>query len=259
MQTIIWAIGTMFVLTLLISFLPLGYTLKGKLLLVLTSFILSLGALAAVSIFPLWQTSLMLLALIFFVAYFMNNRMGTLLFNNDSVFEDEFVEITETPENVYKIESLRDVNLMDNNEDLVLPVSSDINLETAPVITVIEEKIIEGVSEMNDEDISFLLERNTDEDVIVPIEDHKLENGYLSEIESLLEVESAKDHKDLPEEIHNQSPIVLKDIDIDKQEEKHEPLDDSFFDFLLAQKEVAAERDDILEVIEHKEKVSLQK
>lgn len=261
MASVLWAIGATAILILFITFLPLCFTIKGKLMLPFVSFVLSLGGLAAISIFTLWQTALMLFALVFFASYFMNNRIGTLIFHNGPVIEDEYDEELKTPDTVYEIESLSDINLIDNNEDLALPVSSDSNLEKvtmtelspAPIMNSIEEAI-DDVPEINDEDISFLLERNTEEVVYDQFEVTNIENGYLSDIESLLELESKQ------EDLLEFSPIkveVKKPAQLDEEED--EPLDDSLFDFLLAKKEVAADRDEFLNEIETKEKVSLQK
>jgi hypothetical protein len=247
---------------LIISFLPLGYTLKGKFLLVLTSFILSLGGLASVSIFPLWQTSLMLFALIFFAVYFINNRMGSFVFKEIPVYEEVFEGEFEKPETDYiELESLKDVNVVDIDGELSLTDISyknkeketAIELSPSPVISSIEE-LTDNESETIDEDISFLLERNTEEAVNEQIEVTNLDNGYLSDIESLLELESEQ------ENLHELSPIIVKDKFTEQlDEDEEEPLNDSLFDFLLAQKEVTADRDEILDEIETKEKVSLQK
>ncbi|WP_066063784.1 hypothetical protein [Neobacillus soli] len=256
MQTIIWAIGSMAVLMLIISFLSLGYTLKGKLFVVLASFILSLGGLASVSIFPLWQTALMLFALIIFVAYFMNNRMGTLILKEDFAFEEVFEDEIESAEPVYDIESLENVNLVKIDEELAdasyinLDSSSD---ENQSLMIADSEEIIDNETEVIDEDISFLLERNTDLEVNEQIEETTLDKGYLSDIESLLEIESE-------EKAEGNQEDMLEEIQVLSSTEVNEPLDDSLFDFLLAQKEVAAERDDgTLEEIETKKKVVLQK
>lgn len=260
MASVLWAIGATAILILFITFLPLGFTIKGKLILPFVSFVLSLGGLATLSIFTLWQTALMLFALVFFASYFMNNRIGTLIFHNGSVFEDVYDEELKTPDTMYEIESLRDVNLIDNNEDLALPVSSDINLEKvaetelspAPIMNSIEETI-NDITEINDEDISFLQERNTEVVVYDQSEVTNGENGYLSDIESLIELESKQ------EDLLELSPIIVevkKPAQLDVEED--EPLDDSLFDFLLAQKEVAADRD-ILNEIEPKNKVNLKK
>ncbi|MEH7375653.1 hypothetical protein [Neobacillus drentensis] len=257
MQMILWAISSMIVLMLIISFLPLGYSFKGKFLLVLTSFILSLGGLAAISIVPLWETALMLFALIFFVAYFMNNRFGSLLSKENHAFGEDFDEEFDSHETVYEIESLKDVNLV------ALPISSNINLEKdtvselspSPVMSNIEAKT-NNEDETIDEDISFFLERNTEVDEYEQIENKNIENDYVLDIESLLEIEEKMVQEDLLEEIHELSPIkVEKKLPTSLYEEE----DNSLFDFLLAQKEVAADRDDVLDKIEPKEKVSLQK
>ncbi|MBT2727061.1 hypothetical protein J7E63_08935 [Bacillus sp. ISL-75] len=266
MQTIIWAISSMVILMLIIFFLPLGYTLKGKFLLVLTSFILSLGGLAAISIVPLWETTLMLFALIFFVAYFINNRLGALISKESSVFGEDLDDEFEHHEPVYKKESLKDVNLVKIDEELTLPISSNIDLgkdtvselSPSPVMTNIKETTA-NESETIDDDISFFLERNTEVDVPEQMENKNMENDYVLDIESLLEIEEKTVQENLDEEIHELSPIkVDKSFPIQLNEEE-EPLDDSLFDFLLAQKEVASERDDILDEIVPKEKVSLQK
>ncbi|MEY2192664.1 hypothetical protein AB7942_07965 [Neobacillus sp. BF23-41] len=263
MQMIIWAISSMVILMLIISFLPLGYTLKGKFFLVLTSFILSLGGLAAVSIFPLLETALMLFALIFFVAYFMNSRLGTLLSKENNVFGDDFDDEFESHESVYEKESVKDVNLVKIDEDLASPISSNTNLEkdtvtelsSYPVMSDSVEKT-DNEAETIDEDISFFLERNTEVDVYEQMEDKNMENGYVLDIESFLEIEEKMVQEHLLEEIHELSPIkVEKKLPTYLEEEE----DDSLFDFLLAQKEVAANRDDILDEIEPKEKVILQK
>jgi hypothetical protein len=63
----------------------------------------------------------------------------------------------------------------------------------------------------------------------------------------------------LLEEIHELSPIKVEKKFPVQLDEEEEPIDDSLFDFLLVQKEIASERDDILDEIVPKEKVSLQK
>ena len=73
------------------------------------------------------------------------------------------------------------------------------------------------------------------------------------EAKSLLELESKQ------EDLLELSPIIVEDKLPAQLDEEKEPLDDSLFDFLLAQKEVTADRDEILDEIETKEKVSLQK
>ncbi len=344
MQTIIWAIASMLVLTLIISFLPLGYTLKGKSFVVLASFLVALGGLAAVSTFPLWQTALIIFALVFFVAYFMNNRLGSLLYNGNPEVDHLIDEKLEDYKSVYELEGLEDSHLNEIDGDSLLIVSSNIKLEKetvndqSPLITStiideemdnsmelndiegsflqdrdstvqeteqmkedtnqengylaeieglleIEEKTValeENVLEANgdlpiiligkgttivnepatiDEDLSFLLERDSKDEVIENIAaETNQENGYLAEIESLLEFEEKDeveantgtlDDDDVLEEITVLPTIVVEEkaavpiVDEDF-------LDDTLFDFLLAKKEVAVDREEQFEKKETK-------
>jgi hypothetical protein len=260
---IIWAISSMAILMLIIYFLPLGYTLKGKLLLVLISFILSLGGLGAVSIIPMWETALMLLALVFFAAYFMNNRLGSVLFQESPVYEEQMDEKYET---YYEVENLKDGNLVEFNNALPLPDTDHHNIEdtdTELTPSRVLSKIEDGNDNLHDSidmDISFLLERDTEVDSITQMDDKNEENDYLSHIESLLELESKTVKLDSLEETLELSPILGADRSGAEFEEDEQKLsDDSLFDFLLAKKEIALDRAENLEVIEPKEKVSLQK
>ena len=261
MQSMIWAIGSMGVLMLIISFLPLGYTLKGKLLVVLTSFLLSLCGLAAVSILPLWETALILFALVFFAAYFMNKRFGTILLIGNSEFKelnddnDEFLN----NELSHKIEIREEENLVEIDEHLSLPVS--LNLEKAIVSEVNPSLVmleLEGeksrIHETPNEDISLFLEREFEENLTSEMDDKNFKDDYLSDIESLIDFETAKE---VIFEVRNDSSLK----EIEKVSEQiasdEEPLDDTLFDFLLASKEVAAVRE--TEEVKTKEKISLQK
>ncbi|WHY76355.1 hypothetical protein QNH20_19845 [Neobacillus sp. WH10] len=266
METMIWAIGSMVALMLIISFLPLGYTLKGKFFVVIASFMLSLGGLAAASTFPLWQTALMLFGLIFFTAYFMNNRMGTLIYQENSVAEEVFDEGV----HYYNSENREDNNLVEIDEELALLASSTINLEKdtaserslSPIMSNIEE-IVNDKPEIVDEDITFLLERNTEIEVNEELEETNLENRYLSEIESLLEIEIEKAEAvedDMLEELHDLPAISFEEKEHDQiVVTDEESLDDTIFDFLLTKKEIAVDREDIHKEIETKSQVSMQK
>jgi len=269
MQTILWAIGSMVVLMIIIFFLPLGYSLRGKFFVVIASFILALGGLAAASTFPLWQTALMLFGLIFFTAYFMNNRMGALINQENAVFE----EVSDEEFDYHTVENLNETNFTNMEEVLVLLNSSPIMLEKetvselnpSPTLSKIKE-IANEKPDVIDEDISFLLDRNNEIEVIEELEETNLENGYLSEIESLLEMASDKEElseeveDNVLEELNELATISFEDKELDLVDGiDEESLDDSLFDFLLSKKEAAADRDDTLEEIDLKKQVSMLK
>ncbi|MFB5194746.1 SoxR reducing system RseC family protein [Neobacillus sp. KR4-4] len=267
MQSILWAFSSVAILTLIIYLLPLGYTLKGKLLLVLISFILSLAGLAAVSIIPLWETALILLALSFFAAYFMGNRLGTVLLPKNPLLEEPMDVEIDGHNADYKIENLKDINLVEIGDELPIADSSHFKLEKDPVTEVVSSQDLSEIvdvpvseQEPIDMDISFLLERENEVDVMTQIEDQNMENDYLSDIESLLELESRTEQMDSQEDPLELSPIRGETtLAAELGAVEQELSDDSLFDFLLAKKEAAADREDVLDVIESKEKVVLQK
>lgn len=270
MPTMLWALGSMVVLMLIITFLPLGYSLKGKILVGFASFLLSLGGLAAAATFPLWQTALMLFALTFFAAYFMNNRMASLIFNDSQYFEEviedqihggEFVQEIETQDDIEVVE-LDDALPISNTPTIPLEKVFENELDSTPIIPDSEETTENGFN-LIDEDILFLQVDNTNDEItIIMEEDLDQENGYLSEIESLLEIETVKltaveDDLLAGIEAVNTDEIDEKlEVEIDKDEDF---LDDSLFDFLNASQEAAADTEDTLEVIEPKKQLSLQK
>jgi len=217
MQSILWAFSSVVILTLIIYLLPLGYTLKGKLLLVLISFILSLGGLAAVSIIPLWETALILLALSFFAAYFMSNRMGTVLLPKNPGLEEPMDVKFEGRNSDYEIENLKDINLVEISDELPLADSSHFKLEKDPVTEVVSSQdLLEIVDEPKHEqesidmDISFLLDRDNEVvDVKTHVNDQDMENDYLSDIESLLELELRTEQVD-SHVIESKEKVVLQ-------------------------------------------------
>lgn len=260
MQIFFWALGSMFVLMLIISFLQLGLTFKGKFIIVLISFVLALGGVAAVASFPLWQTALMMGILSFIIAYFMDNRIGKLLYKANPVIGEPLENIED------RIETVKNVDLVQLNDELPSILDSSlVNLEKVTEIEVKQlefnkEKEMAGNLEILDEDISFLLERNPENDMAVQIKESEPESGYLSDIESLLALEEEKteDADDVLEEISNLTSKDVQQKITAQLEKEEEPIDDSLFDFLLATKEVASGKEDILEEIQI-EKVSLQK
>lgn len=271
MQTIIWAFSSMIVLLLAISILPLGYTLMGKFFVVLASLLMSLGGLAAITSFQLWQTLLILCVLALFSAYFMDKRLGIMMYKKHSPFEELFEVDSDTPVSINELNRITDDNLIETNEEalpgaLFINIEKDSENEKSQSLTKPEiAKIVNNEPEMMDEDISFLLERNTNDEIIEKIEQSEPEIGYLSDIENFLAIESKEKVRTMNEneleEIHDLLPIEEeKKIHEQPAGIEEEPLNDSLFDFLLAQKEVAAERDvDTLEEIETKKKVGLQK
>lgn len=241
MQTFFWALGPMLVLSVIIFYLRLGLTVKGKLFIAITSFLFALGGAAAVVSIPLWQTALMLVLLIFVVAYFMDSRFGQLLYLENSSFEEKQIDDDQTSvfNNQGGISLNNNVSEKFELETLV-PIGADYEdeKEFSIALTKVQNEIIidtDHSTEVIDDEIAFLIERNI-EDKEVELKVSEPQIGYLSDLETLLVEET-----------------------LEGKEQKETLIDDSLFDFLLAQKEVAADRNVSLDEMAPKEKVSLQK
>jgi hypothetical protein len=241
MLTVIWVIGSMLLMLLIHFLLPLGYTTKGKFVVVISSGLLALGGLAAVSIIPLWQTLLILLVLSFFAAYIMDSRLGKLMYKT----KVQFIEENDIPDSdssfmlTKQSEATSDIELMDLSE-----------LEITASTSVMKQDEDTFSADSLDEDISFLQDREIESDSEEDLEAGELEVGYLSDIESLLE-ESTQEKVELHEEkvdsldeegwLDELAELTLiKDEEKNMNEESH--LEDFELEELFADKEVAAAR-----------------
>ncbi|SDM23691.1 hypothetical protein [Bacillus sp. OK048] len=241
MLTIIWVLGSMLLMLLIHFLLPLGYTTKGKFIVVVTSGLLALGGLAATSTIPVGQTLLILLALSFFAAYIMDSRMAKSLYlTKEKLLEKVDFEDSDSSFILSKqTEKTLDIELMDSELEISAPFSI---LKTAENTISVESL---------DEDISFLQDRELDSKSKEVIEDTELEVGYLSDIESLLE-DSIQQKVELQEEkVDSQDEVgwldELAELTLVKDEERspiiESELDDFELDELFADIDVAATTD----------------
>lgn len=241
MLTVIWVFGSMLLMFLIHFLLPLGFTTKGKFVVVVSSGLLALGGLAAVAIIPLWQTLLILLAFSFFAAYLMDSRLGKVIY----MTKEQFIEENEIPDSdasfilTKQLEKTSDLELMDLSELEITASSSVINQEEDAFST-----------ESLEEDISFLqdrgIERNPEED----LEDGEIEVGYLSDIESLLEESNQETVKINEEEVDSLDEegwldelaelTMVDDEEKSINEESH--LEDFELEELFVDKEAVAAR-----------------
>jgi hypothetical protein len=245
----------------IISFLPLGFTISGKVFIVLVSFVLALGGLAAISSFPLWETVLLLVLLIFFTAYFMGKRGGTVIFKENPSFEERLPSQNTNTLLNSKIDMIKMKESMELTElDLVEAPVINMADTSQPIVKPTMEKLIE-----NKEDILFLLERNSVSEAFEQKqEESENEIGYLSDIESLLEEEiSNRDEKLTGNWFEEMDDLIPLDEEVESHVQhipnEIEPFGDSSFDFLNASKEIAVDIDSVQEETETKKKVTLQK
>ncbi|WP_160722001.1 hypothetical protein [Bacillus sp. USDA818B3_A] len=259
MQTMIWAISSMVVLMLISFFIPIGYSLKGKVLVVITSFLLSLVGLLALKILPIWETGLITFALICIATYLMNSRMEPFIIKADKEVYGINAEIVVAQHQLSQSSTgIKDDILLELNKEALLPIATNFNLENDLLADSNSSLKMNDLLEIDRE--SEII--NLDNPIMFPPENYenkeieldKPEEDYLSEIESLIEIENEFKQEEKLEDVEDLQPLNLEEKIPLQNEEPDNQLDDSLFDFLLAEKEVAVELEDST-----KEKISIQK
>lgn len=242
MLTVIWVLGSMLVMFLIHFLLPLGYTKKGKIVIVVSSGLLALGGLAATTTILLWQAILTLVALSFLAAYIMDSRLGKVMYvTKERYIEEHELEDIETSINLTKqTEKTSDIEFIDLTE-----------LEVTTTSAVIQQEVDTISAESIDEDISFLQDRDIESDSKEIFVDDELDASYLSDIENLLE-DSLEEKVELKEEkdslVEESWLDELAELTIVKDEEKDKAeipqLDDFELEELFTDKDVAIASND---------------
>ncbi|KKK33052.1 hypothetical protein WQ57_24190 [Mesobacillus campisalis] len=103
MENVLFAGIAMVILVPVIYFLPLGFSLRGKVYIVTASLLIAAVGLLAASIMPLWQTFLIEVLLIGFTAYFLFKRIESILQAPDDMEQETYQQLEES-----RFESLND-------------------------------------------------------------------------------------------------------------------------------------------------------
>jgi hypothetical protein len=218
MESLKWATGSMLIVMIIVQFLPIGLTKKGKFVIVLAAFFLALVGLIAIPSFSLWKVITMLFLLIFFIAHLLNTRLGHVLFIVDNSFGNKLLNQDDSYIDYNK------VNIGENIDQFSLS-----RKEVAASIEPFEEKEIvdaglfytqhetmheveknEEPNEVVEDDISFLLNRSIETEEEKSNEETFSEMEYISDIESLL-LEASREEQNI-DELGGLS-LKLKDVD----------------------------------------------
>lgn len=98
MESLLFAGISLLILFPILYFLPLGFTIKGKVFIVVASFVTGLVGLAASVVFPLWQTALILMLFVSTATYLINKQGKKWLYLPEVYYDPFFVpEITPDP------------------------------------------------------------------------------------------------------------------------------------------------------------------
>lgn len=199
MENLLLAIVSLVILVPIIYFLPLGLSTKGKILVTSVSFFLAVVGLFAQLSFPLWQTSLVLLLLVFLSSIVIDSRLKKIIYPplskekdfflkeeiiQDDVNNEEFgSELVDSntkqvsnskPLNLDKIVASHSLIKIDEEREEVIidEYKRELEIESSEIGTLknqfsfvednlLEEvKLTEDIDEDFEEDISFLFNRD---------------------------------------------------------------------------------------------------
>ncbi|MBA2873671.1 hypothetical protein [Thermaerobacillus caldiproteolyticus] len=144
--------------------LPLGLSRRGKIVALVVSLLLSLLAVMAKSVFPLWQLGLLLLLLAMAMTYLLDRQLGHVLYAAAKEEEDEddydpFLFHVQNETNA----AAEEQEVVPRHDDVILPTESMVPVEEQPSIEPLEkEEILKEPLLSNDETNAELLENDDD-------------------------------------------------------------------------------------------------
>ncbi|MFT4412807.1 hypothetical protein ACLM5H_03000 [Fredinandcohnia humi] len=149
MVSILFAFGALLVLIPIVYFLPLGFSKKGKLIIVGISFLLAMVGIIAQDNLHLWQTVLILFILALLATYLIEKKLSTVMFDTNQEEVKENVGLDEMASALIFSEQP-----VENSE------SDEIEEKHTYIYTEIQPEDIEILSSeqipFNDEDLSYL-------------------------------------------------------------------------------------------------------
>jgi hypothetical protein len=258
MQTIIWAFGAMLLLLLIVSFLPLNFNLKGKFTVVLSAFAIALGGLAAVNLFPIWQTLLILLVLTFFASYILDSRLGNGLYKTLVSEEHLIQDDSELSFSNQKAENKSEFDLLELDEIQAVTPSA---IKISASLSSSEPQSIQSLDESLE--VPFLQDGVTNKIGNEETDETEITDGYLADIENLLleesedEVEPVED--DWLSELADLEEREAKENKNKNKNKDEDQLDDTELEMLFAFKETAVDNNVHLKQESSDKKVLLEK
>lgn len=180
MDRVYWAFGSMLIVILIISLLPIGITNAGKAAIAAIGLLFAFGGLAAVASFSLWQTFLLLTILVLFTAYILDSRLNHLLYKKNTRLNKKGLSMGENlaiadEMNAGKQDQLESLSVL--NKKHPTGMQGDI-----------PNPMVENDLEMN-EDIALLLNRKRLLKLDEEPETSETGNDNLPGMESMLEIE----------------------------------------------------------------------
>ncbi|MEH7379784.1 hypothetical protein V7138_04815 [Bacillus sp. JJ1533] len=167
MESLVIAFISLLIVLPIIYFLPLGFTRKGKLLILICAFIVFIIGIAARTVMSVWQMGFVLILLAIGFSYLISKKFGTQLFlhtENSTGLDDKVIKF-EIEDEVD--EELRIQRQPENNQASIVEQE-----RVSPQNETMEEELVEEIETDHQNKNDFVLED-------VYVENEELENTYL--------------------------------------------------------------------------------
>lgn len=195
MELVALAFGSMLILLLALSIVPLGFTFKGKLMIVFSSFVIALGGAAAAQTVSLWLTILLLVLLVFLFSYLLNQRLSMLIYNTELFAKQDLSEESIIQHEDSDTSGSKDIRLEQIRENQKPNVEPSIisSLETIHHSDLqelpIREKENAHESKAAEEELAAVF-AETASTIEASNRSLQIEDGYLTDIEQWIQDES---------------------------------------------------------------------
>ena len=235
MNSIIFVLLSVIVVAPILFFLRLGFTTKGKIIILGTSFVLALFASLSKSIFTEWQAVLISFLIIILTTLLGYKWGGAVIFINKNESSPKESELQNSVEQQQSDQSFEDIPILmeslEGNEDessLVLLESFNSSNHLTDDLKEIEEQIgpedeLEKsiIAEINPISIE---KSNEDNDLIEPTKGQQIEEGhYLAELEHLILDDGFNLQRDTEESYETTAlNIDAEELDVTVSSEQYE-------------------------------------
>ncbi|TCJ02440.1 hypothetical protein [Cytobacillus praedii] len=206
MENLLLATLSLVILVPIIYFLPLGLSSKGKIVVTFVSFFLAIIGLLAQLSFPLWQTSLVLLVLVFLSSIVIDSRLRKIIYplsekknvhSHDEITQD-LIESEKGLDN--EVPALQNANVVSSskplNLDKIIASPSDMKIDDDREEVFVDEFTPKAEMEFLEKQLSFEKDNRSEEINLLENSGEEIEEdiSFLHNREALLEESLNDDH-----------------------------------------------------------------
>lgn len=220
LESLVIAIISLLIILPIIYFLPIGFTKKGKLLILFCAFIVFSIGIALKTVLSVWQTGLVLILLAVGASYLIGKRYGNQLFihdENSAEFEDKVIKFEiedDIEEEIRSQASPEKGKVLPSEQKIVSPLTQEVDDERVEEIEPIDNQknddfVMENIhvenEELQDEIHNNEMDANHNFDELLKEIELELNNNELQRTDEMIEA--------------SEETIEIEPIDIDEEDD----------------------------------------